>query len=150
MLRHVGTKVLAGFDPQDYSAPAIIIGWEDQKLKGQTLIDALPCFEPAKHNDGASRRRAVAEDRRAKAVAKKFARTDLDEKVAGWRAEAMAGDGRMLPPFAPKVVQLDTRGLFSPAPALFKNDQPTQGARLRELLDAEEDERNRTVSGGNR
>lgn len=150
MLEHAGTWVLAGFDPKDYRAPAIVLGWENPKWKGRMLFDALPVFEPARHNDEASRRRAIAEDRRTKATVRKFARTDLDVRVAGWRAEVMAEAELPLQPAGPKVVQLDTRGLFSPAPALFKNDQPTQGARLAALLRAEEDERNRAVSGGNR
>jgi Bacteriophage Mu transposase len=149
MLHHAGTKVLAGFDPQDYSAPAVTIGWEHQKLKGRTLIEGLPCFEPAKHNDEASRRRAVAEERRAKAVAKKYTRTDLDEKVAGWRADAMAGEGQTLPPFAPKVVQLAAGGPFSPAGPIYKPNEPSQAAKIAALLKAEEAGRSRAVSGGN-
>jgi Bacteriophage Mu transposase len=146
MLWHAGTKVLAGFNPQDYSAPAIIYGWEDETLKGRVLIEALPCFEPAKHNDGASRRRAVAEERRAMKNAKAFARTDLDEKVAGWRAEVMQGEAPALPPFAPKVVQLATGGAFSPADPIYKPNQPTQAQIILARLSQNE----RAASGGNR
>lgn len=150
MLTHAGKWVLAGFDPKDYHAPAIILGWEDQKLKGRMLFEALPVFEAARHNDEASRRRAIAEDRRAKAMARKFVRPDLGTRVAGWRDEVMAEVGQVSPPVAPKVVQLDTRGLFSPAAALFKNDQPTQAAQIAALIRAEKEEKSRAVIGGNR
>ena len=149
MLWHAGTKVLAGFDPQDYSAPAIIYGWEVPKDKGVLLLKAMPCFEPAKHNDEASRRRAVREERRAKAKTKPYVRTDLDEKVAGWRAEIMAGEGQTLPPFAPKVVQLADGGPFSPAGPIYKPNEPSQAAKIAALLKAEEAGRSRAVSGGN-
>lgn len=150
MLAHAGTWVLAGFDPNDYRAPAIILGWEDPKLKGRLLFDALPAFEPAKHADEASRRRAIAEERRAKAVARKFVRPDLDERVAGWRAEVMAEAGAMMPPAAPKVVKLATGGPFSPRAPLYTQNQPTQAAQLAALLRAEAEEGNRAVNGGNR
>lgn len=150
MLAHAGTWVLAGFDPNDYRAPAIILGWEDPKFKGRVLFDALPVFEPARHADEASRRRAIAEERRAKAVARKFVRPDLDARVAGWQAEVMAGAGEALPPVAPRVVQLDTRGPFSPAGPIYKTNEPSQAAKIAALLKAEEAERSRAISGGNR
>lgn len=133
MLAHAGTWVLAGFDPKDYRAPAIILGWEDPKLKGRLLFDALPVFEPARHADEASRRRAIAEERRAKAVTRKFVRTDLDARVAGWRAEVMADVGEAMPPVAPRVVQLDTRGPFSPAGPIYNPKNDMQNAPTAEM-----------------
>ena len=150
MLAHAGTWVIAGFDPKDYSAPAIVRGWEDEKLKGVMLFDALPLFEPARHNDEASRRRAVTEEGRVKKLVQKLERPDLGERVAGWRADLLAQSGVSAPPVAAKAVQIDTRGPFSPAAAIDQTNQPSQGAWLRELLMAEDDERNRTATGSNR
>ena len=150
MLQHAGTWVIAGFDPKDYSASAIVRGWEDPKIKGRLLFDALPNFEPARHNDEASRRRAVTEDRRTKKLVQKFVRPDLDERVAGWRSDLMGEAGVSAPPVAPKVVQIDTRGPFSPAAALYQTTGPSQAAQIRAVLMDEENNRNRAISGGNR
>jgi hypothetical protein len=150
MLRHAGTKVLVGFDPQNYSAPAMVFGWEDPKWHGRLLFDALPNVEKARHNDETSRRRAITEERRAKAVTAKYVPTDLAERVEGWRAEVMANAGQAPLPAKPIVVQLDTRGPHSPAPAFYQTNEPTQAAKILAMQRAEQIERNRAASGGNR
>ncbi|OZA19687.1 MAG: hypothetical protein B7Y02_00530 [Rhodobacterales bacterium 17-64-5] len=150
MLRHAGKQVLVGFDPQNYSAPAMVYGWEDPKWKGKLLFDALPNVEKARHNDETSRRRAITEDRRTKAGTAKYVPTDLAERVEGWRAEVMANAGQAPLPVKPIVVQLDLRGPLSPAPALHQPNEPSQAAKLLALIRAEQNDPNRAASGGNR
>ncbi len=150
MLRHVGHKVLIGIDPNDYRAPAMVRGWEEADLRGRILLETLPVFEPAKHADEASRRRAVAEERRGKKLVATYRLTGVDTWVAEKRAEVMANAGLAPLPATPKIVQLDARGPFSPAAALYQKPELSQAARLLAMLNSEEDERNRTASGGNR
>lgn len=45
MLKYAGKKVLIGIDPNDYRSPAMVRGWEDERLRGRVLIDCLPLYE---------------------------------------------------------------------------------------------------------
>jgi len=124
MLAHEGKYVLVGIDPTDYSAPAMVRGWEEPHLRGRVLVEKLPAYEACSVNSDEGRRRAVAEKRRALAAVKKYAVTDPAEKVAALQAAAMINTVPPKEPAAPKVVQLDTRGPFSPAAPLH----PVQGS----------------------
>ena len=85
MLKYAGKKVLIGVDPTDYRSPAMVRGWEDQQLHGRVLVDCLPLYEATRHGDEAGRRRAVAEDRRVKALVAKHKVVDAGRKVAELR-----------------------------------------------------------------
>ncbi len=118
MLAHEGKYVLVGIDPTNYSAPAMVRGWEELHLRGRVLVEKLPLYEPCSINSDEGRRRAVAEKRRATAVVKKYTVVNPVEKVAAMQAAALINTVPPKEPAAPKVVQLDTRGPFSPAAPL--------------------------------
>lgn len=45
MLEFQGKKVLVGFNPADFGAPAMVCGWEDNEKRGRLLVEALPAFK---------------------------------------------------------------------------------------------------------
>jgi transposase InsO family protein len=118
MLAHEGKYVLVGIDPTDYSAPAMVRGWEESHLRGRVLVEKLPAYEACSVNSDEGRRRAVAEKRRALALTKQYAVVNPAEKVAALQAAALINTVPPKEPAAPKVVQLDTRGPFSAAAPL--------------------------------
>lgn len=96
----------------------MVRGWEEPHLRGRVLVEKLPSYEACSVNSDEGRRRAVAEKRRALALAKQYAVVNPVEKVAALQAAALINAVPPQEPAAPKVVQLDTRGPFSPAAPL--------------------------------
>ncbi len=147
MLLYAGKQVLVGIDPTDYSAPAVVREWVKQR--GYTvLLDHLPCFAPAKHQDEASRRRAVQEKRRMAKLTKEFEVRDADMKVAALRSAVAAG-ATAQPPKTPTVISLDTRGPFSAADAIHKSGSKTADTAIpRKFLEnLKEDTRRKLAEG---
>lgn len=135
MLQYAGKKVLVGIDPNDYRAPAIVRHWGDEAKRGRLLLAHLPPYEATRHGDEAGRRRAVAEDRRVKKLAKKHRIADVDQKVAALREAVMAADAPETHPMKPAVVALDTRIPFSDKPLNGSKDLHPLQARLRANLE---------------
>ena len=161
MLAHEGKYVLVGIDPTDYSAPAMVRGWEEAHLRGRVLIEKLPAYEACSVNSDEGRRRAITEKRRARAEVKQFAVVNPAQKVAERQAAALLNAVPPKEPAAPKVVQLDTRGPFSPvaplhpmhnrtgdAVAVSDADNAAQAELLKSLLGIQGV--SREASGGNR
>ena len=90
MLKYAGKKVLIGIDPNDYRSPAMVRGWEDDRLRGRVLIDCLPLCEATRHGDETGRRRAVTEERRVKKRLEQHQIADADRKVAKLPQAVMA------------------------------------------------------------
>ncbi len=135
MLKYAGKKVLIGIDPNDYHAPAMVRGWEDERLRGRVLIDSLPLYEATRHGDEAGRRKAVAEDRRVKKLVARHQVADANRKVSDLRQAVMAADipadASAPPPDKPAVVALDTRNPFSDKPLDGSKDLHPLQVRLR-------------------
>lgn len=135
MLKYAGKKVLIGIDPNDYHAPAMVRGWENERLRGRVLIDCLPLYEATRHGDEAGRRRAMAEERRVKKRLEQHQVVDADRKVAELRQAVMAAGASAPPPTKPAVVALDTRNPFSDKPLKGSKDLHPLQARLRANLE---------------
>jgi hypothetical protein len=150
MLAHEGKYVLVGLDPTDYSAPAIVRGWEELDLRGRVLIDKLPAYEATAACSEEGRRRAVTEKRRAQALAKRHAVVNPQEKVAALRAAALAAAYLPSQPAAPSVVQLDTRGPFSPAAPLHPTDGSDRRRNTDILMGFIDQDKKKKASGGDR
>jgi putative transposase len=150
MLHYAGQSVVIGIEPGNPTAPAMVYEWNDTARTGRLLLEKLPAVIEARHADPASKVRAQAEKRRAKAAAQAEVIPDLDEWVAAERAKILQEMGLPVPARpAPKVTKLTTGGPFSPAEA---RHQPAQmNARTKtDLYFAMKAEEERTASGGTR
>lgn len=150
MLHYAGQSVVIGIEPDNPAAPAMVYEWNDTARTGRLLLEKLPAVIEARHADPASKVRAQAEKRRAKAAAQAGVIPELDSWVAAERARILQEMGLPVPARpAPKVTKLTTGGPFSPAEA---RHQPAQmDARTKtDLYFAMKAEEERTASGGNR
>ncbi len=147
MLRYAGKFVVVGIDPADPAAPAMVYEWDVEEGRDKRMIVAeLPAVIEARHNDEASKQRAKAEKRRAKAVVQKHLPKDLDEHVRKRRADLMAGAGQVAAGTVSKVTQLPKASPFSPKPSVQDEDAAFRKARTEEFfrLKREAEERKRT------
>jgi Bacteriophage Mu transposase len=150
MLHYAEQSVVIGIEPDNPAAPAMVYEWNDAARTGRLLLEKLPAVIEARHADPASKVRAQAEKRRAKAAANAEVIPELDTWVAAERARILQEMG--LPVTArpaPKVTKLTTGGPFSPAEA---RHQPAQmNARTKtDLYFAMKAEEKQTASGGTR
>ncbi|MCA8878615.1 MAG: hypothetical protein KDA73_01395 [Rhodobacteraceae bacterium] len=120
MLDHDGRTVLVGYDPNDYRAPAMICGWDDQRTKGRVLpgLEEVPCFEIFAHGDEEGRRRAVAEKRRVRKLTRELRPENIEQFVEGLRKDALKNPVQRPDRQPPGVVRFTAAGGFLPEEAL--------------------------------
>lgn len=121
-------KRVEGVDPANW-APALAPDYKGRTTRApmsDAAFDEFCALVAAwgRNGTGANLKKAWAK------VAEKKAKQGW---VAGWRAEVMADAGEALPPVVPKVVQLDTRGTFSPAGPIYTPKEDMQNAATAEM-----------------
>ena len=154
LLAHAGKRVLFGYDPRDFSTPAMVFGWDEHKLR--LLIEELPENTAADHGDADARRASTIRKRRlTKAVNLFLSKTHDPGKRKALIAQAMAFEAPE-PPARPTVVRpkfdKDFRGPLAESDGVARIDEDQK--RRTHLDDiaafafAKPEERR--VSGGNR
>ncbi|TCP43365.1 putative transposase [Rhodovulum marinum] len=142
MLRHVGKKVLVGFNPKDFDAPAMVCHWEDETRRGSLFLEELPAVAPTRHGSTEGRRAAATEKQRVRQLVRKFRAAHPEADVAKLREAALDAIGATDAIRRPEtgVVELHTDSGFKAA-------EPGEGAaevsylteeRLRNFIEATE------------
>ncbi|MFZ7089842.1 transposase domain-containing protein [Primorskyibacter sp. 2E233] len=117
MLNFVGKQVLVGFNPNDFTAPAMVCTWEGSDEPGRLLLETLPNVEETAHGSEEGRRAALTEKRRINKILKGLGMKYSDEKREELRVLLLAQMRNPEPArnvSGEKVVELPRREAFVP------------------------------------
>lgn len=149
-----GKQVAIGFDPENPSADAMVYEWDDKTQGGRMILESVPAFENGRHNDTASKHRAIALKRAAADAVKVHVNPDLQAHVDTLRSELLARageEGERIAP-APIVQRLPTNSPFKPGLARGRKDDSETQEEIDRLfaLRGRSKQDERMISGGNR
>ena len=152
MLHYAEKRLLIGIDPKDASAPAMVYEWNEVTRAGKLLLENLPSFAEALHNDQASKRRAQDEKQRARDVVETeaFPQAVLNRHSMALQDRLMEKAGKpQLPRVQPQIVPLPKPGPLQRGPARHEPVELDTRAKT-DLWFALKEHTEGVASGGNR